>query len=188
MKRETLMAYYYCYGNRTPRVSVPEGSAPEAELNPMKWVKTGYILLAVATLVAILLNFLTLYLAKKAAEPAVEEAPSKVTYIQARPPSTPAPTPTISSLRLYAGGGELTADGFTTYVEDRPIEITVVTEPKITRPPVYWSLSDEKAASLTISDDRTSCKFTALKPVGKTELTVSCYGAEMTIPVYLWER
>ena len=181
------MAYTVCFGSRTPRSSLPDGRAAEAEINPIKWAKTGFILLGIATFVAVLLNFMPLFQARKAAVSMEETAP-KVTVIQARPPSTPAPTPTIERIGMFACGAELTADGFTTYVEDRPVEISVLLEPKQSRPPVYWSVSDEKAASLAISDDGMTCRFTALKPAGKIEMSVRCYGAEMTIPVYLWER
>ena len=54
--------------------------------------------------------------------------------------------------------------------------------------PVYWSFSDPDSANLSVGDDRLSCMFTALKPSGKNELTVKCYGAELVIPVYLWEK
>ena len=153
----------------------------------MKWANSFAIVLAVATVFAIAVNFLSVYYRNRPAE-VMEEPESKVIVVAARPSAAPTPSPTISSLKLYACGGELGEDGFTTYVEDRPIEISVVTEPKLTRPPIYWSVSDDKAATLTVSDDRTSCKFSAIKPAGKIELTVSCYGAETVIPVYLWER
>ena len=104
------------------------------------------------------------------------------------PVFTPAPTPTpeITSIKLYAFGRELDADGFTAYVGDKPFSISVELEPQIRYAPVSWFISD--SASLSVSDDGLSCEFTALKPTGKNELTVSCYGAETTIPVYLWER
>ena len=132
-------------------------------------------MLAAATVIAIALNFLSLYYREKKDEVLTEEPASKVIVVPARPSTAPTPTPAIGSLRLYAAGGELGEDGFTM-------------EPKLTRPPIYWSVSDDKAATLTVSDDRTSCKFSAIKPVGKIELTVSCYGTETVIPVYLWNR
>ena len=52
----------------------------------------------------------------------------------------------------------------------------------------HISNSDPEAANLSVGDDRLSCSFTALKPSGKNELTVKCYGMEYSIPVYLWKR
>ena len=156
--------------------------------NPLQWARSFAIMLAAATVIAIALNFLSLYYREKKTEVLTEEPASKVIVVPARPSTAPTPMPTIESLRLSAAGGELGEDGFTMYVEDRPLEITAVIEPKLTRPPIYWSVSDDKAATLTISDDRTSCKFSAIKPAGKIELTVSCYGTETVIPVYLWNR
>lgn len=183
------MVYYISHGGTATAGSARSRREKSMEENPLLWTRSFALMLVIATVIAIALNFLTLYQRERANEILLEEPDSKVIVIQARPSTGPSPTPTINSLRLFAGGGELGADGFTTYVEDRPIEITVEIEPTmIRRPPIYWSVSDEKAALLTINDDGTSCKFSALKPVGKTELTVRCYGEEVTIPVYLWER
>ena len=180
------MAYYFSHGS-VAEAGPSVRKARRAETDPLKWTTGFAIILAVATVFAIAVNFLTLYYRNKPAEIA-EEPESKVIVIAARPSAAPTPTPAISSLRLYASGGELGEDGFTTYVEDRPVVISVELEPKMKRPPIYWSVSDDKAATLTVSEDRMSCKFSAIKPAGKIELTVSCYGAETVIPVYLWER
>lgn len=184
------MAYYILpHGGITPQKAYAGGQSAGTEENPLKWARSFAIVLAVATVFAIALNFLTLYRDHHPkTDDAADEAASKVIIIQARPETAETFAPTVSSLKLFAAGGELTEDGFTMYVEDRPIEISIETEPKFLRPPVYWSVSDEKAASLIISEDRKSCKFSALKPAGEIELTVSCYGAETTIPVYLWNR
>ena len=66
--------------------------------------------------------------------------------------------------------------------------LTAEVDPKMVHPPLYWSISDPESANLSVGDDRLSCSFTALKPSGKNELTVKCYGMEYTIPVYLWKR
>ncbi len=179
---------YYLPNRSMAREADGPARGRTAEENPLRWARSFAIMLAVATAVAIALNFLSLYQREKAKEVIKEEPASKVIVLQARPSTAATPTPAISSIRLYAAGGELGEDGFTMYVEDRPIEITAVMEPKLIRPPIYWSVSDEKAAKLTVSDDRTSCKFSAIKPAGKIELTVSCYGTETVIPVYLWNR
>ncbi len=71
---------------------------------------------------------------------------------------------------------------------DNPILLTIELDPSITRPPVSWNMSDRESASLSVSEDRMSCEFSALKPSGKNELTISCYGTEVLFPVYLWER
>ena len=105
---------------------------------------------------------------------------------------TPSPTPTVTSIRLYAFGRELNADGFTAYVGDKAFALTVEVEPELRNPAVSWSITDShdssESAALVISPDGMSCEFTALKPTGKNELTVRCFGAEIVIPVYLWER
>ena len=105
---------------------------------------------------------------------------------------TPSPTPTVTSIRLYAFGRELDADGFTAYVGDKAFALTVEVEPELRNPAVSWSITDShdssESAALVISSDGMSCEFTALKPTGKNELTVRCFGAEIVIPVYLWER
>ena len=105
---------------------------------------------------------------------------------------TPSPTPTVTSIRLYAFGRELDADGFIAYVGDKAFTLSIILEPEIRNPAVSWSITDShdssKSAVLVISSDGLSCEFTALKPTGKNELTVRCFGAEIVIPVYLWER
>ncbi len=102
------------------------------------------------------------------------------------PVPTPTPTPTVTGIKLYAFGRELGADGFTAYVGDKPFSISAELEPQLPSAHVSWSISD--SASLSVSGDSLSCEFAALKPTGKNELTVNCYGFETTIPVYLWER
>jgi hypothetical protein len=179
---------YYLPNRSMAQTADGPGGERKAEENPLQWTRSFAIMLAAATVIAIALNFLSLYYREKKDEVLTEEPASKVIVVPARPSTAPTPTPAIGSLRLYAAGGELGEDGFTMYVEDRPLEITAVMEPKLTRPPIYWSVSDDKAATLTVSDDRTSCKFSAIKPAGKIELTVSCYGTETVIPVYLWNR
>ena len=128
--------------------------------------------------------FVTRYTDKPEATP---EPTSKVTVVPARTPS-PVTTPTVDSIRLSALGSELGADGFTCYVGDRPLTLTAEIDPKLINPPVYWSFSDPDSVTLNVADDRLSCAFTALKPSGKNELSVKCYGAEVVIPVYLWNR
>ena len=118
---------------------------------------------------------------------ATPEPTSKVIVVPARTPR-PSNTPTISALRLFALGTPLGPDGFTTYVGDKPLTLTVEITPSMINPPVYWTFSDPSSVSLSVGDDHLTCKLTALKPSGKNELTVRCYGTEMTIPVYLWER
>ena len=98
----------------------------------------------------------------------------------------------MTRIRLYAFGRELDADGFTAYVGDKAFTLTVEVEPEIKNPALSWSITDShdssESAALVISSDGLSCEFTVLKPTGKNELTVRCFGAEIVIPVYLWER
>ena len=81
---------------------------------------------------------------------------------------------------------KLDADGFTAYVGDKPFTLSAYPQPNLPRPEVTWFVGD--SASLSVSGDTLTCEFTALKPSGKNELIVRCYGAETTIPVYLWEK
>lgn len=106
--------------------------------------------------------------------------------IETLTPATPVPTPTVDSIEVYAFGRELDADGFTAYVGDKPFTLSAYPQPEISHPQISWSVGD--SVELSVSSDTLTCEFTALKPTGKNELTVRCYGAEVTIPVYLWER
>ena len=106
--------------------------------------------------------------------------------IETLAPATPVPTPTVDSIEVYAFGRELDADGFTAYVGDKPFTLSAYPQPEISHQQISWSIGD--SVELSVSSDTLTCEFTALKPTGKNELTVRCYGAEVTIPVYLWER
>ena len=106
--------------------------------------------------------------------------------IETLAPATPVPTPTVDSIEVYAFGRELDAVGFTAYVGDKPFTLSAYPQPEISHPQISWSVGD--SVELSVSSDTLTCEFTALKPTGKNELTVRCYGAEVTIPVYLWER
>ena len=106
--------------------------------------------------------------------------------IETLAPATPVPTPTVDSIEVYAFGRELDADGFTAYVGDKPFTLSAYPQPEISHPQISWSVGD--SVEVSVSSDTLTCEFTALKPTGKNELTVRCYGAEVTIPVYLWER
>ena len=128
--------------------------------------------------------FVTQYTDRPEATP---EPTSRVIVVPARTPG-PVNTPTVNALHLYAAGGELGTDGFTCYVGDRPLKLSLEIEPKLIHPPVYWSLSDPEAASLSVGDNGLTCSFNPVKPSGKNELTVKCYGAELVIPVYLWNK
>ena len=110
--------------------------------------------------------------------------PTPTTEVSAAP--TPVPTPTVEGIEIYAFGRELDADGFTAYVGDKGFTLSAYPVPSVTNPRIEWLSSD--SFSLDVSDDTLTCVFTALKPSGKNELSVRCYGAEVVIPVYLWER
>ena len=174
-----------------PRGSAKDRSAEKAEASPMTWARNGFILLGIATLAAVILNFVFLHQTNKPAEPA-KESPTQVSEASApaaaAPTATPAATPSVTDIKLIAYGRELTGDGFTIYVGDKPVDLYVVIEPNLPNPPVYWSVSSEDAASLTVSDDGMSCSFAALQPKGRIELKVRCYGTELVMPVYIWER
>ena len=156
----------------------------------LKPIIIGAVVLAVAVIVGTVINFLTLDPSdhRKASAESVPPTPEAVVTVAPPPTPTPTPTPTVNSIKLIAYGRELDADGFTTYVGDQPSLLSLELDPTLTNPPVVWNMSDSESASLTVSDDRMSCEFTALKPSGKNELTISCYGTEVVFPVYLWER
>ena len=101
--------------------------------------------------------------------------------IETLAPATPVPTPTVDSIEVYAFGRELDDDGFTAYVGDKPFTLSAYPQPEISHPQISWSVGD--SVELSVSSDTLTCEFTALKPTGKNELTVRCYGAEVTIPV-----
>ena len=153
-----------------------------------KWNRHAILPATVGALLIVLSLTAGIYVTQFTDKPEVTPEPtSKVTYIPARTPG-PTITPSVTAIRLYAAGGELSEDGFTAYVGDKALTLTAEVEPKMVHPPIYWSFSDPEAANLSVGDDRLSCSFTALKPSGKNELTVKCYGMEYTIPVYLWKR
>ena len=172
----------------------------------LKPLKIGAAVLIAATVIAVFLNFLPVISFRPITKPAFlnqpkallqwrsrqaeepEEETPKVIYFQARPSAEPTPPPAITSFKLFAYGRELGPDGFTTYVEDKPVVLTLEMVPFMSHPPVEWTVSDEEAASLTVSNDKKSCEFAALKSAGKIELTVRCNDAEIVMPVYLWSN
>lgn len=108
--------------------------------------------------------------------------------VETAAPATPSPTPMVEKINLYAFGRELNEDGFTAYVGDKPFTITAEILSDAGQPEVEWLASDTESVALSASEDGMSCEFTALKPSGKNELTVRCYGYELVVPVYLWEH
>lgn len=144
-----------------------------------------FCLISIAFIGGTLVNFTSLRQSAAAAEVTVEEVAETP---EPTVPPTPRPTPAVSSVQVYAFGRELDADGFTAYVGDKPFMLYAAIEPAVQRPVIDWSMSDVDCASLTVSSDGMSCEFSALKPSGRNELTVRCYGAETVIPVFLWER
>lgn len=142
-----------------------------------------FCLISIAFIGGTLVNFS--HFRRNAAAAQVQEV---VETAEPAPPPTPRPTPTVNGIQVYAFGRELDADGFTAYVGDRPFMLFIALDPALPHPVVDWSMSDNDSASLTVSSDGMSCEFSALKPSGRNELTVRCYGAETVIPVFLWER
>jgi len=90
-------------------------------------------------------------------------------------------------INLYVFGRKLNKDGFTAYVGNTPLTITVEILSDAGQPEVEWLASDTDSVTFSVSEDGMSCGFTAFKPSGKNELTVRCYGYELVVPVYLWE-
>ena len=197
------------YSRHDSRAEAGRAGAKENEeslQSSLKPLKAFAVVLAIVTVLATIINFNSLIHFKVSALPEFfaqplsifqwhrgepeepdEETP-KVIYIQARPSAEPTPTPAITSFKLLTYGRELGPDGFTTYVDDRPVVLSVEMVPYMSHPPVDWSVSDDTAASLSVSSDNKQCEFSALRDAGKIELTVSCNEAKIVIPVYLWEK
>ena len=128
-------------------------------------------------------TLVSLHKERPAAEP---EPTAKVIVVPARTPGVTV-APTVNSITLSAFGGNIGPDVFTAYVGDKFV-LTAEIDPTYINPPVRWSFSDPASVILTPGDNRLTCTFNVQKPSGKNELTVSCYGTELVIPVYLWER
>ena len=197
---------YTRFDNKDNTGSAREKPDEDAIQNSLKPHKSFALILLIATIVAVFINFLPIirfkpitipdslsvsniisqWQSKRIEEP-VEETP-KVIYFQARPSVEPTPPRPITSFKLLTYGRELGPDGFTTYVDDKPVVLSVEMVPFMSHPPVTWSVSDDTAASLTVSNDKKQCEFSALRDAGRIELTVSCNEAEIIIPVYVWSR
>ncbi len=176
------------YDGGVKAVSAREKESDDALRSSRKPLRTGAILLVVATVLAVFVNFMPLISFeailqprplpefrtlsqyrtllqqrfRKTEEPA-EEAP-KVIYFQARPSAEPTPPPPITGFRLTAYGRELGTDGFTTFVGDKPVVLSLEIVPY----------------------DKKQCEFSALRDAGRIELTVRCSEAEIVMPVYVW--
>lgn len=161
---------------KAPAPSAP----PKAQKASRLQTALGVGLITVGLLSA---GFSALLFHQEAAKP--EPTPEPV--VTAAPRPTPTPTPTVESISLYAFGRDL-SEGFTAYVGDEPLTLTVELEPELPYPTVTWRVSDKESAKLIVSADGLSCRFSALKPSGKNELIVQCYGMELSVPVYLWNK
>ncbi len=149
----------------------------------------GAILLIITAVLAVVLNALPIDQANMKWVPAAPvTVPPKGTALSAPPSAAPKAEQKVTSIRIFAYGSERTEDGFTAYVGDKPITLSVELEPNIDQPTVYWSLSNNGAAELTVSDDTLSCKFIPLKAAGKIELVIRCQDTEAVFPVYVWDR
>ena len=144
----------------------------------------GACLVVIALIAALVVNLVS---TRPMREAAVPTAPVPAA-VQTPAPEPSASAPAVSRIRVYAYGRELGEEGFTAYVGDDPFTLYCALDPDQTDPTVVWSASDSSAVSLTISEDRMSCRFTALKAAGRIELKVSCQEAETVFPVYLWGR
>ena len=124
---------------------------------------TGMVLLVAAVILGTALMLFPIIREKIPPKPAevVQETP-KVTHIPARPSMAPTPVPDITSFKLFTYGRELDADGFTAYVGDKPVTLSVEIVPFMSHPPVNWEISDSESARLTISDDRKTNRSFAL--------------------------
>jgi len=111
-------------------------------------------------------------------------------YIETAPTPSPTPTPTVESIKLFFFERELTQEGggFTMHMGEEPLTITARAFPADTFSDARftWRVSDSSKLQLTPSADTKSCECAILEAVsGGVTLTVSCYGFEYSIPVYL---
>ena len=115
-------------------------------------------------------------------------------FIEAPPTPSPTPTPTVESIKIFFFERELTQEqgGFTMYEGDEPLTIKAQAYPadQFADARFRWSVSDSSKMKLTPSDDTKSCECAILEAStnGPVTLTVSCYGKEYSIPVYLRSR
>ena len=110
-----------------------------------------------------------------------------------RPTPTPTPTPKVENVKIFYLTKEITAEagGFTMYVGDDPLTISARAYPndKFYNARFTWSLSDNSKARLKPSEDTQSCEVTVLESAGGyITLTVRCFGAEQSVPLYIWSR
>lgn len=165
----------------------------DAVKNAARFSKIGGGILLLAVVIAIVVMVLTSPRNAKQ-EPKPEPTPEPTAVVTAAPAAapapraTPTPTPPITAIRLYAYGRELNEDGFTLYVDDKPVELTAVVEPAELQAPVGWTFSDQEAASLKVSSDGRTCTMNALKSNGRNDLTLECRNLSVSFPVYLWEK
>ena len=113
--------------------------------------------------------------------------------IEQPPTPTPTPTPTVESIKIFFFEKELTKEegGFTMYTDEDPLTIKAQAYPadQFANATFEWSISDSSKMRLTPSDDTKSCECAALDGSnGPITLTVSCYGKEYSIPVYVHKR
>ncbi len=111
-------------------------------------------------------------------------------YIETAPPPSPTPTPTVEVIKLFFFQTELTEEkgGFTMHMGEDPLTIKASAYPAdvFADASFNWSTADPDCLQLTPSEDGKSCECAILQAKqGGTRLTVSCYGVEYSIPVYL---
>ena len=153
------------------------------EKSSKRTVLIGAAVLALAVVAGVLVMVLTSPRSAKP-EPSPELTPEPAVTVAA----APTPTPEVTAIRLYAFGRELTADGITLYVGDKPVELSAVIEPEGLNLPVGWTFSNQEAVSLEVSGDGMTCTITALQPKGRNDLTVVCSNLYTSIPVFLWSK
>ena len=111
-------------------------------------------------------------------------------YIEAAPTPSPTPTPTVEAIKIFFYQTELTEEkgGFTMHMGEDPLTISASAYPAdvFANASFTWTVADPDCLKLTPSDDGKSCECEILQAkAGGTRLTVSCYGFEYSIPVYL---
>lgn len=111
-------------------------------------------------------------------------------FIETAPTPSPTPTPTVEAIKIFFFQTELTQEkgGFTMHMGEDPLTITAQAFPAdvFADATFKWSTADPDCLKLTPGDDGKSCECSILQAKsGGTTLTVSCFGMEYSIPVYL---
>ena len=188
----------------TPGTVKGTASYDRAETNT-RWQMIFGLILVVAVILAVIVmvstslagldsESTTARRSRSTPTPAVATEDPAMFIVDTAPTPSPTPTPTVENIKIFFFEKELTQEegGVTMYVGDDPLTIKAQAYPadQFANARFTWSISDSSKMKLTPSDDTKSCECAILEAStnGPVTLTVSCYGKEYSIPVYLRSR